>query len=106
MTSPTQKSLKFLREQGWTCQITERWNPFAKVRQDLFGFVDILCIKDGMMLAVQTTSNDNASNRETKIKENPNYQTLKSTGCRIEIHGWRKLKNGKRYLWECSVRNL
>jgi hypothetical protein len=88
--SPTQRSLKLLRELGWTCAITEHWNPFAFIRQDLFGFVDILAIKDKMMLAVQTTTNENATAREKKIIANENYKVLKSTGCQIEIHGWHK----------------
>ena len=46
-SSPTQRSLKLMRERGYLCEITERWNPFAKIRQDLFHFVDVLCIKDG-----------------------------------------------------------
>ena len=32
--TPTQRSLKYLREQGYTVAITERWNPFARIRQE------------------------------------------------------------------------
>ena len=49
-TSPTQLSLKLMKERGYLCQIVERWNAFAKIRQDLFGFVDVLCVsKDGVV---------------------------------------------------------
>ena len=54
--TPTQRSLKYLREQGYTVAIVERWNAFAKIRQDLFGFIDLLAIKPGETLAVQTTA--------------------------------------------------
>ena len=72
------------------------------IRQDLFGFVDILAIKDGEMLAIQTTSGANSSARVKKIKESDNYPILKSTGCKIVVHGWRKIKKGKRLLWDCK----
>jgi hypothetical protein len=28
--SPTQRSLSMLRGEGWTCQITEKWNAFRE----------------------------------------------------------------------------
>jgi len=95
-----QRSLSLLREQGWTCGIVEKFNVFAKIRIDLFGFVDILCLREGKMLAVQTTTATHLEERKNKILANPNYPLLKSTGCGIELHGWGKYsvknKNGKR----------
>ena len=101
-TSPTQRSLKLLRDDGWNCAITEHWNPFAHIRQDLFGFVDILAIRDREMLAVQTTTLEHSKAREEKIRSNPLSEILKSTGCKIIVHGWRRLKSG----WECKIINL
>jgi hypothetical protein len=94
-TSPTQRSLKLMRDQGYLCEITERWNPFAKIRQDLYGFVDILCIKEGKTVAVQTTSYSNVSARIKKIQGLETYPIVKSAGWEIVIHGWKKDKAGK-----------
>jgi hypothetical protein len=94
-TSPTQRSLKLMRDQGYLCEITERWNPFAKIRQDLYGFVDILCIKEGKTVAVQTTSYSNVSARIKKIQGLDTYPIVKSAGWEIVIHGWKKDKAGK-----------
>jgi hypothetical protein len=102
-TSPTQRSLKMLRDEGWICAITEHWNPFAHIRQDLYGFIDILAIREGQMLAVQTTSNPHATEREKKVRDNPAYKILISTGCDIDIHGWKQEKVGKRKLWCCRI---
>lgn len=100
-TSPTQRSLKKLRDEGWTVAITEHWNSFCKMRQDLFGFVDLLCLRDGVTMAVQTTSGDNVSARINKIAEMPVLGLVRKAGWRIEVHGWRKLvSSGK---WECRV---
>lgn len=101
-TSPTQRSLAFLRDQGYTVAITERWNPFAKLRVDLFGFIDLLCFKGDEVLAVQTTSNDHVSHRIEKIKGiQAAALWLESPHRRIVVHGWaKKGARGKRKLWE------
>jgi hypothetical protein len=99
--SPTQLSLKHLRESGWTTlAIVEYWNPFARVRKDLFGFIDILAINNkGDVLAVQTTSYTNINARCKKIAENDNVGDVRKANWTIEVHGWRKVKNK----WECKV---
>jgi hypothetical protein len=94
-SSPTQRSLKLMRDQGYLCEITERWNPFAKIRQDLFNFVDILCIKDGKTVAVQTTSYGNMSARIKKIKDLETYPIVRSSGWEVVVHGWKKDKSGR-----------
>lgn len=92
-TSPTQLSLKHLREQGCLAAVTERWNAFAKIRQDLFGVVDVLGIApDGTTIAVQTTSAGNVASRVQKIADSPATPYMRKAGWRIMVHGWRKLK--------------
>jgi hypothetical protein len=96
-TSPTQRSLKLMRDQGYLCAIVEHWNAFARIRQDLYGFVDVLCIKDGKTIAVQTTSYSNVSARIKKIQGLESYPIVKSAGWEIVVHGWRKNKSNR---WE------
>jgi carbonic anhydrase len=98
-TSPTQLSLKKLKADGYVCQITERWNAFAKIRVDLFGFVDVLAIKENETLAVQTTSYSNISARVKKISDHDNVGAVRKAGWKIHVHGWHKV--GSR--WECKV---
>lgn len=54
--TPTQRSLKQLRLAGWLCAVTERWNPHVKIRQDLFGFADLIAVKGDECRLIQTTS--------------------------------------------------
>jgi len=89
-TSPTQRSLKLLREQGYTCWIVEVYNRFAKKRLDLFNFADILAIKPGEILAVQTTTASHLSERIKKITAEPMAKTWCEAGGLIVCHGWRK----------------
>ena len=100
--SPTQRSLKYLRDQGYQCWIVEHWNSFARIRQDLFGCIDILCIGHGHTLAVQTTSRSNVAARQKKIVENKYYPEMVRSGWKIQIQGWGKLKAG----WQVKIVEL
>lgn len=92
-TSPTQLSLKRLRDNGYTVAVVEHWNPFVKIRQDLFGFIDILAVKPGRTLAIQATSADNAPTRVNKIKAHPNLAVVLAAGWEVRVWGWDKPKN-------------
>lgn len=97
--SPTQRSLEELRKLGYPLiQVVERWNSWARIRQDLFGFIDILAIDDnGTVLAVQATSRDNVAARVAKIAESESVIWVRKAGWRIEVHGWGKMASGR---WE------
>lgn len=99
--SPTARTLRRLRAEGWTAEVVERWNPHARVRNDLFGFVDVLAVRDGVTLAVQATSGSNAAARVAKIGEHQNIGAVRKAGWRIEVWAWRKLASSGK--WECRV---
>ena len=103
MSSPTQRTLALLLAEGWTAAITEHWNPHARIRQALFGFVDVLAVRGPETLAVQTTSGSNVSARVRKIEESEHLPAIRDAGWGIEVHGWRKDKKGK---WQCRRVNL
>ena len=93
--SPTTRSLALLREQGYTVAVVEKWNPHARIRQDLFGFIDILAIKRGETLAVQATSSG-VSARLKKINDSELLPKVREAGWTIQIWGWTKsAKTGK-----------
>jgi len=93
-SSPTQRSLEYLRKQGYFCAIVEKWNSFTKQRQDLWGWCDILAIRENEVLAVQVTSTGVAE-RIKKIQESPTVALVRKAGIRIEVHGWRKNVKGR-----------
>jgi hypothetical protein len=96
--TPTQRTLAKLRADGWTTAIVEHWNAHARVRQDLFGFIDILALRDGETLAVQATSGSNVAARVAKIAESETAPIVRKAGWRIEVWGWRKNAAGKHVL--------
>jgi hypothetical protein len=99
--TPTQLSLRYLERSGWTAAVVEKWNPFAHIRQDLFGFADILAFKQGEPVTlVQTTTADNTSKRVKKIKANETATAWTGAGNQIVVHGWKK--NPKSRRWELT----
>lgn len=97
--TPMQRSLAYLRGRGYHCEITEHWNPYAKIRNDLWGWCDILAVAPGgCLLAVQTTTMSNKTARVAKIRASKTYDLVRHLVV-IEVHAWRKLKTG----WECDV---
>ncbi len=105
MSSPTQRSLKELRRLGWTAAVVEHWNQHAKIRQDLFGFIDVIAMAEigtdggryGGFYAIQSTTTANQSKRIAKIKEEPRALTWLQAGGRIFVHGWLKSKKDGRW---------
>lgn len=97
MSSPTQRSLKVMRDRGFYAEVVERYNSFTRTKNDLFGFIDVLCLGEGVVIGVQTTSYSNMSARIKKIKEHENLDKVRAAGIQIHVHGWRKNKSNR---WE------
>lgn len=88
--SPTQLTLRHLAERGYTAAVVEKWNPHARIRQDLFGFVDVLAVRPGETLAVQTTTAGSVSARVKKIADSEHIAAVREAGWTIHVHGWKK----------------
>lgn len=106
MSSPTQRTLAALRSLGYLAAVVERWNPHAKIRQDLFGFIDVLAVgRDDNLpggpqrtLAVQATSGSNVASRLTKLRSDavaPAVARVQAAGWTVEVWGWRKNSKGR-----------
>lgn len=95
--TPTQRTLKEMRERGYLCEVVEKRIPFKPITKDLFGFIDILCVKAGEIVGVQATSRSNIASRVKKIAEHENVGKVRDAGIRILVMGWGKMANGR---WE------
>ncbi len=102
MISPTQRAKADCKKRGWLCAITERWNPFAHVRQDLLGFCDMLVIDPSLgIIAVQVSSGAHHAERQSKIEAEPRAVTWMLSGGRVEVWTYRKGGAvGKRKVYE------
>lgn len=98
--TPTQRTLKKLKAEGWSAEVVEKWNPFARIRQDFMGIVDVIGFRQGETIGVQATSGSNVSARIKKIADHDSTPILRSAGWRLEVWGWRKNAKGR---WECRI---
>lgn len=96
-----------MRNLGYTAAIVERWNPYANVRQDLYGFIDVLAIKAGEPpLAIQACARTSIQSRVKKIREEERAQTWLASGCRIQVWGFGRVKRGKRSVYKLRLLEL
>lgn len=80
--SPTSRTMKYLRGIGMTVAVTEKWNSFVKIRQDLFGFGDLIAFDANRVLLVQATTDANRASRRTKILSIPEAAAWTSAASR------------------------
>lgn len=88
---------------GYTAEVVERWNPFARIRQDLFGMIDILVLAGENTMGVQVTSASNVAARVAKITASEHLPALRRANWTILVHGWRKSASGKWVLREVDL---
>ena len=99
--SATQATRKHLKALGLESAITERWNPFAGIRQDLFGFIDLLALDPTVgIIGIQTTTAHNAAARRAKIEGLETLEPWIESGGIVEVWAWgQRGSRGKRKLW-------
>ena len=106
-SKPTQRTLALLRKEGYTVAIAEKFNSYIKIRQDLFGWIDVCAIhpeKRGV-LGIQTTSGSNLAARIKKATALDSFTVWLQAGNYAEFHGWvKKGPRGKRKLWTVNRR--
>jgi|7_EtaG_2_1085326.scaffolds.fasta_scaffold35761_2 hypothetical protein len=97
---PTQRTMEVLRKEGLLCGVVERWNSHARVRQDLFGFIDVIAIRPygvkqrsrfcpwSGIIAVQCCARSSMSEHRKKILNEPRALTWLKSGGTIEMWGW------------------
>lgn len=95
-TSPTQRTIAWAKQlPGYRRHaIVEHWNPHVGIRQDLFGFIDIIVLVGEQTLAIQATSGSNVAARVTKIRAEraEALADVLAAGWVVLVIGWRKLK--------------
>lgn len=109
-----------LRKNGYHASIVEKWNQFARIRQDFGGFADILAYKpqEAGVLAIQATSDEKGGNVSARVKKltapepddkhGPsrieNIKAWLGAGNRLEVWGFGKRgERGARKLWTLRV---
>lgn len=107
----TQRTLKYLKDQDYRCDIAERWikipnHPAGGKRRDIFGFIDVIALGKDNIIAVQSCGQA-FSEHNRKIMRNENViKWLESNG-KLLLIGWRKIKKkrgSKQMIWSPRVK--
>jgi len=85
--SPMQLTLRWLREHDYTAAIAEKWLPRTFIRQDLFGFIDVMAVNEQHLLAIQVTDDAHHAEHVRKILLLPVAREL-SYHMDIELWSW------------------
>lgn len=99
--SPTQRTLARLRGLGYKAAVVEHWNHYAKIRQDLFGCIDIVAVGHGRTLGVQACAAASISARAAKMRACIALPELTGAGWAMLVMGWRK--PAKARSWVCRT---
>ena len=87
--SPTRKTLFILKREGHLQAVVEHFNPHARVRQDLFGFIDVLALNAAGTTAIQACARGDMSTRRNKILKHHNLRAVINANWRVELWGWK-----------------
>lgn len=89
--SPTSRSLQAARRSGYLAAVVEKWNAHAQIRQDLFGFADILLVaphREPQRILVQATTAGHLAERIEKLRGIANVRRCIQAGFSVECWGW------------------
>ncbi len=94
-----------MRDDGWLVAVVEKWNSHVTIRQDLWGFGDLIAVKGDDVLLIQCTSGSHAAHRVAKIIGLDAARIwIQSDHRRIQVHAWKKRgERGKAKKWDCRV---
>ena len=102
--SPTARTLAYLRKQGYTADVVERFLGPQQIRRDLFHCIDVVAVKAGApILGVQATTAPNLAARLTKAKAQPELAAWLAAGGAFVAHGWAR-RNGRWYVRAIELR--
>jgi hypothetical protein len=87
--APTmQLSRDLLVKTGWRVVGVEKWNPATGTKNDLFGMFDLLALREGVTMGVQTTSKTNLASHVKKMREAEALADVLAAGWTVMLHGW------------------
>lgn len=116
--SPTQRTLKGLRDKGFTADVVEKWirnpkHPAGGFRRDYLHIIDILALTPDGVMGVQSCGSDFAAHWRTLTEEQAENtrKWLSTPGTSLELWGWRKIKavlksgkKGKAMRWQPRIK--
>ena len=104
----TQKTLAELDKQGAIAAICEKWitipgHPGGGVRRDLFGMFDIIAIRHGKIIGIQSTSRAGKKAHADKLFASEALKPWLDAGAIAELWLWQKTPAGTRSKYTLEI---
>lgn len=104
--SLTQRSMEHARSLELRVANVEKWvavpgHPGGGVRRDMFGLFDLVTIKPGEIVGIQSTGHTNRSQHISDMTKNENLRPWLEAGGKVELWTWKKRVVKGRPTWEC-----
>ena len=111
--TPTQRTLKYLRDDGYHCDVVERFIrnprvPGGGFRRDYMHFGDILAFNNNETIMVQSCG-QSFSKHLKDLLANPNCPLWLAGPRKLMLIGWRKIlkkRGGKAKVWAPRIREI
>lgn len=114
--SPVQRTIAWLKDQGITCCMVERWIPNPKhpgggFRLDFLNIIDLIAISKADGIVGYQVCGTDFSSHYKKITDEHSESTFEwlDAGGRLILLGWRKLKakrGGKLMVWTPRIQEI
>lgn len=93
---------KLFEAHGFIVHKVEKHNSFSGKKNDLFGIIDYLGLKEGLLVAIQSTSKNGKSEHIKTIKERPETKLWLSTNSPFYLICWTfdRQKTRNKYQYE------
>ena len=116
-TTPTQRTLREIRQQGRLVDVSEKWvinpkHPAGGFRKDLFGFIDLVVLDPEQgFVAIQSCGSSFKAHLDKILDSECTENVIAWLKCggRVELWGWRKLKlkrGGKAMVWRPRIQEI
>ena len=115
--SPTQRTLRALRDQGRIVDVCEKWQiaphlPGGGFRKDLFGFIDLIVLDPEQgIVAIQSCGQAFKAHLDKIMDSEVTEFVIEWLKCggKIELWGWRRVKlkrGGKAVRWRPRIQTI
>ncbi|GAH02053.1 unnamed protein product [marine sediment metagenome] len=109
MSKNTERTLKYLRNEGYIAEVVERFIAFPPPhghRKDFLGIIDIIAFNEVVTLGVQSCGQAFAAHLKKMNESEMTPRWLESVDRELWLIGWRKLKvkrGGKLKVWKPRI---
>lgn len=95
------RSRTHMQKLGYRVWTVQNYNHHVRKYYDLFGFIDLLCVKTNEIVGVQAMGKYELKAHVSKMDDHEIVRDLISAGVVLEFHEWHQNKKTRRWTNRC-----